>query len=806
MFTFTMSSFAQLQGVKICIDPGHGGHDGANDRRIELPHGIIFWESEGNFMTANHEKDLLTALGANVKMTRTGNDDSDDISLSSRSAIANAFGADYFQSNHTNAGSSGANYSLVLFKGEDNNPAWPDAKAMGAIMGPNLQDLLETNKNHNRGDKSFLGFNLGVLRNTNMPATLSEGSFHDLPQEGLRLKNVEYSKNYAWALAKSFCKYFKVDGFSTGRVGGIVKDRNIDKVINNIKVTCTPGDKTYVGDEFYNGVYAIGELNPGQYTLTFSRSGYFEVKKTVTIKANKYTKLNVSLPVDNNGAPFVYFEVDGLPAGTGKELIFDASKSADNGQIVSYEWEFGDGTAADTGKIVKHTYNADGNYIASLKVTDDEGKVATLDKTIPIVTTPPSMPTLLSAELINDNKGVKLKWKKNTQDALAGYRIYYASNLDIENIQVLADTNILTPNITELSIDSIGEDHIYHFWLKAVNIAGQESPSSDMYGVMDYPFDTNKKLLIVDGFHRRSSYPDASHTFASTTYLLGLHDALGHVNVSTCLNESVISGKIKLADYDIVMWFLGDESTVDETFNPYEQNKVKDYLRGGGKLFVSGAEIGWDLDHKGSSTDKSFYNDYLKAEYVSDGENGLNPAKGLSDFNGVKLNFSQVYKEDYPDVISGSSGAKTIFKYNDGSVSGIAYKGKFGGSNEGAVVNLGFALETVKDKTQLKTFFEKLLKYFDTTVSIPEIFNDKNKNIFDVYPTIFSDLINIESKEAGDYTIEIFNLQGEKFYKKHCALNRNEKDIIKLNSLNNGLYILKISNNNTSWTGKIIKK
>ncbi|HHH53490.1 MAG TPA: N-acetylmuramoyl-L-alanine amidase, partial [Bacteroidetes bacterium] len=96
--------FGQLQDIKICIDPGHGGHNPSNDRKITLPYGIIFWESEGNLMTAFHERDLLQSLGAEVKMTRTGNDDSDDISLSSRVAIANAFGADYFHSNHTNAG------------------------------------------------------------------------------------------------------------------------------------------------------------------------------------------------------------------------------------------------------------------------------------------------------------------------------------------------------------------------------------------------------------------------------------------------------------------------------------------------------------------------------------------------------------------------------------------------------------------------------------------------------------------------------------------------------------------------------
>ena len=46
VFSFTSLSAQSLAGYKICINPGHGGHD-SNDREILLP-GITFWESEGN--------------------------------------------------------------------------------------------------------------------------------------------------------------------------------------------------------------------------------------------------------------------------------------------------------------------------------------------------------------------------------------------------------------------------------------------------------------------------------------------------------------------------------------------------------------------------------------------------------------------------------------------------------------------------------------------------------------------------------------------------------------------------------------
>lgn len=808
---FSFSINAQLDGIKICIDPGHGGHDPANDRRIELPYGLIFWESEGNLMTAYHEKQLLESLGASVKMTRTENDDSDDISLSSRVAIANAFGADYFHSNHTNAGSSGVNYSLVLFKGTDSNPLWTDAKEMGAITAPNLQNLLRTTRNYNRGDYSFLGFNLGVLKNTNMPATLSEGSFHDLPLEGLRLKNSAYSQNYAWALSKSFCKYFDVDGFTTGRVGGIVKDRNTNDVINNITVTCSPGGQTYIGDDFYNGFYAIGGLDPGTYTLTFSRSGYFDMTETITIEANKYIDVDLSLPLNNNGAPYVDFDIEGLPAGVGDELTFDASKCADDGLITKYEWTINDTISIDTGVIVNHTFDADGDYTIKLVITDDEMKTSTLSKTIQIKTTPPDIPVLLSVESFNDYKGASIKWKKSTKTSLKGYRLYYSTDLEKENIHLLADTNILKPDMVQFNIDSITDSYIYNFWMTAVNIADSESESSDVYGIMNYPFDVNKKLLIVDGFKRRSSYSKPSHDFAASKYLQALKDVNAHVDVTTCFNEPIITGDIKLEDYEIVLWFLGDESTVDETFSSYEQNKVKDFLNAGGKLFVTGSEIGWDIDYKGSSTDKDFYNNYLKARFISDGAIGRSPARGIvdSEFEGVTLHYGEVYVEDYPDVIEATEGAKNILYYNEGSIAGIAYKGNFGsGTETGAVVNIAFPLETVSNKWEIKLFIERLLLYFDTTVGTSEISGYQKDLKIKVYPTMAEDKVFIQSNldNENEMEVKIFDINGNKIITSSLFIKQNEIMNISTSNLKNGIYIISIRVGDSSRSFKIVKQ
>lgn len=93
---------------------------------------------------------------------------------------------------------------------------------------------------------------------------------------------------------------------------------------------------------------------------------------------------------------------------------------------------------------------------------------------------------------------------------------------------------------------------------------------------------------------------------------------------------------------------------MDETFSSAEQNKIKDYLNSGGKFFVTGSEIAWDLDYKGSVADKNFYHDYFKAVFLEDGSIGRSPATGvqLTDFTDLKLTYGVIYPEDFPDVIS----------------------------------------------------------------------------------------------------------------------------------------------------------
>lgn len=293
----SVSFFAQdFSGVKICIDPGHGGHT-SDDRYIEA---TGFWESDGNWGKANHLKEILESMGAEVILTRDGNENSDDLALSERAAVANNNNVDYFNSIHSNAFNGQSNYTLLLYNGTSSNPSSPEAKEMGGIMAEKIHEANRTTNDYNRADNDFLGFNLGVLRPLNMPGTLSEGSFHDYIPESYRLLNSSYQRHEAWAITRSFIQFYDLEELSHGALAGKVRDKfeEVDyyyingtgdkkQPVNNIEVTLMPDSLVYHGDSNNNGFFLFDSLAPGEYTLIVDAQNYKADTSTVNIQANK---------------------------------------------------------------------------------------------------------------------------------------------------------------------------------------------------------------------------------------------------------------------------------------------------------------------------------------------------------------------------------------------------------------------------------------------------------------------------------------------------------------------------------------
>jgi len=133
-------------------------------------------------------------------------------------------------------------------------------------------------------------------------------------------------------------------------------------------------------------------------------SGNWKLK----IKGVKLTTTQFELNVDFiqfkvefvNMPPVASFTESAETVYTGETITFNASSSYDpDGTIVSYFWDFGDGSNA-TGVVVQHAYSNDGAYNVALTVTDDKGAESTSTATKTILNRPPVATFTESAESV----------------------------------------------------------------------------------------------------------------------------------------------------------------------------------------------------------------------------------------------------------------------------------------------------------------------------------------------------------------------------------------------------------------------
>ncbi len=339
-------------------------------------------------------------------------------------------------------------------------------------------------------------------------------------------------------------------------------------------------------------------------------------------------------------------------------------------------------------------------------------------------------PFLNSVMNTGSGDSVKVSWKPNTQPELKGYRLYYANNDLLTSWTLAADETMLTKTMTSVTLSpsqfiNVPAGDVYHFKLTTVATdapnADLESNSGDVYSRSSNT--GGEKVLIVDGFYKSAgSYMKSSHTFV-TNYFRALRDN-GNLQISSASNERIHDGTISLNQYDVVVWFIGDESSAGVIFSTAEKNAIKAFLDNGGKLLFSGSEAAYNLGRAASSTvDMNFMNNYLKSNYIHDGAANFTPATGIegTTFEGLTMPFGITYIEDYPDAIKGVNGGIDILKYNSTveRIAGIAYKGTFGsGTKEGAVIYLGFTLETARDTT-IASFMQRAIGFFDVGGALP---------------------------------------------------------------------------------------
>ena len=302
---------------------------------------------------------------------------------------------------------------------------------------------------------------------------------------------------------------------------------------------------------------------------------------------------------------------------------------------------------------------------------------------------------------------------------VAGYFAYLSRDgLTFYDTVTFAPANPVIPNLQT--------DSLYFVKIQGYNRWGTAEITELLAGI---PTTRPATVLIVDGYDRVVTYNKRNFIRQHARAFLNQGCVF-----TTASNEMVATDQIDLNDFAVVDFLLGDERNLDETFSQAEQTRVAAYLKNGGRLFVSGSEIVWDLDSVGDDADALFCHDFLKMQYVANAPNSqtgiyyeveflpgtfFTPQANFFFDNGTHGTFN-VSK---PDAVRAVNGGREFLKFAglevEKGVAGVCYTGLFPeGTREGKLVALTFPFETVYPDSTRQRLLATVLDYFDRAVRI----------------------------------------------------------------------------------------
>lgn len=311
----------------------------------------------------------------------------------------------------------------------------------------------------------------------------------------------------------------------------------------------------------------------------------------------------------------------------------------------------------------------------------------------PLAPFPPEPPTAL--RVVQDgNRGLRVAW-----DAAPSATAYTVE----QSLDGKGFVQVASVTTTSWSTGPLPHHSQRSFRVRAWNQTGRSFPTEVLTAGTDHLGEG--QALLVQGFDRLGRAvkgPDNTRDYLARFGAALRRDARSSLGFDAASNEAVKLGRVGLNGYSAVVWSLGEESSRDETFDGLEQLLVSLYLNTGGGLLVTGAEVGWDLDWLGSSSDRTFFRQTLGATYVAD------DAQTYVLWPGVPGTVSEgfpiavfdtgagpTYDVDYPDVLAPSSAhGQVCLRYGNGLGAGVQTVHPSSGAR---VLVFGLPLETILD-------------------------------------------------------------------------------------------------------------
>ena len=349
--------------------------------------------------------------------------------------------------------------------------------------------------------------------------------------------------------------------------------------------------------------------------------------------------------------------------------------------------------------------------------------------------------------------GIRVSWNTPIGQAGSGVPTGYVVYVSTDGYGFGSPVAVNGGGATSTTLTSLPADADFYFRVAAVNPGGESFPS-EVAGCRRTSNPAQSRVLFVNAFDRFDRTANLRQTPAALNYIppgnsgtmqrvlprannsfdyVAQHGkAVGAFGmpIDSCSRQAVTSGQVSLSNYDIVLWECGTSLT--NTFRALEHNVITNFQNAGGHLFVSGADIAWDLDRASgpSAADRAFLNAALHADLGADANNNsgsytVTPAGGAIFSGSGNATFDDgtkgIYWVQNPDALTpvgpGASAALTYVGGSAGSAA-VQYDGSAGG---GKVVYLGFPFETITSPAARNAYMAEILRFFSKPAQLEAI-------------------------------------------------------------------------------------
>ena len=207
-------------------------------------------------------------------------------------------------------------------------------------------------------------------------------------------------------------------------------------------------------------------------------------------------------------------------ANTGEYINFDASNSYDpDGTIVSYSWDFGDGTTSSDA-TVSHSYEEDGEYTVTLRVVDNDALVGSKVAIQVVKNRPPTAALTASASSINEKETVSFDATSSydLDGTIVSYTWSFGDGTATTGTTVThsyANTGFYTVTLTVIDNDGATDECKYTLFVKDLVNGSPVSPVAT--------FTVSAETVNIDetvSFDASESY-DSDGTIVSYTWDFG---------------------------------------------------------------------------------------------------------------------------------------------------------------------------------------------------------------------------------------------------------------------------------------------